>query len=84
MDDEQVDIVDENNTVLYQTSKQEAHEKGLLHQCVIAEVVNKNGEMLLVKQSVTKQEPGKYVSPMGGHVRSGETLDDALKREMYL
>lgn len=64
-DNEHVDIVDENDNVLYSTSKKEAHEKGLLHRCVIAEVINSKGEWLLIKQSKTKQEPGKFVSPMG-------------------
>ena len=35
---EQVDIVNEENEVIGQTPKQEAHEKGLLHRCVISEV----------------------------------------------
>ena len=82
VDNEQVDIVDENCTVLYQTSKVKAHQDALLHRCVIAEVINSKGEWLMVKQSQTRQEPGKFVSPMGGHVSAGESLEDALKREM--
>lgn len=37
---EMVDIVDNDLRVLYQVTKKEAHEKGLLHKCVIAEVAN--------------------------------------------
>ena len=33
MKDEMVDIVDENNKVLYKTSKKETHEKCLLNWC---------------------------------------------------
>lgn len=36
----------------------------------------------MIQQSATRQEPGKFVSPMGGHVRSDEKLEDALRREM--
>ena len=78
---EYVDIVDENCKVLYKVSKQEAHEKGLLHKCVIAEIINSKGEFLLVKQSADRQDPGQFVSPVGGHVKAGESDEDALKRE---
>lgn len=44
-----VDIVDENNKVLYKTSKKEAHKKGLLHRCVISEIINSKGEQLIDK-----------------------------------
>lgn len=76
-----IDIVDEKDTVLYKVSKEEAHQKGLLHRTVIAEVIDEFGKLILVKQSPDRQDPGQYVSPVGGHVRSGESEDDALKRE---
>ncbi|MEK7510012.1 MAG: hypothetical protein AAB567_00430 [Patescibacteria group bacterium] len=34
---EMVDIVDENDNILSQTTKKEAHEKGLLHRTVISQ-----------------------------------------------
>jgi isopentenyl-diphosphate Delta-isomerase len=80
---ENVDIVDLNNQVLVQTSKQEAHEKGLLHRTVIAEVKDKKGNWILVKQSSSRQDAGQFVSPVGGHVTAGETEIDALKREAH-
>lgn len=78
---ENVDIVNDRNEVLQQMSKIEAHEKGLLHRCVIAEVKNTKGEWLLVKQSPNRQDAGQYVSPVGGHVIAGETPTHALIRE---
>lgn len=78
---EQVDIVNEKGDILGQTSKEEAHKKGLLHMTVISEVVNSKGQWLLVKQASDRQDAGQYVSPVGGHVRAGESLEDALKRE---
>lgn len=80
--EEPVDIVDEEDRVLYACSKGEAHEKGLLHRTVIAELINSRGEWTLVKQAPDRQDPGQYVSPMGGHVRAGETLEGALAREV--
>lgn len=40
MKDEVVDVVDENNKVLYKTSKKDAHEKGLFNRYVITEIIN--------------------------------------------
>jgi 8-oxo-dGTP pyrophosphatase MutT (NUDIX family) len=78
---EQVEIVDKDLNILYITSKKEAHSKGLLHKTVIAEVINSKGEMLLVRQSVHKQDAGQYVSPVGGHESTGESDEQALIRE---
>jgi len=80
-DEEMVDIVDENNNFLYSSSKSEAHHKGLLHQTVIAEYINSKGQWCMVKQASDRQDAGQFVNPVGGHVRSGETLIEALKRE---
>ncbi len=80
---EKVDIVDKNLKTLYKTTKKEAHEKGLLHKTVIAEVVDSKGRYLLVKQAPDRQDAGKFVSPVGGHVRSSESDDEALIREAY-
>ncbi len=79
--DEPVDIVDANENFLEVVTKGLAHEKGLLHKTVISQIINSKGEWLLVKQSSARQDAGQYVSPVGGHVTSGETNDEALKRE---
>ncbi|MBU1327189.1 NUDIX domain-containing protein [Patescibacteria group bacterium] len=81
MDDELVDIVDWNNVIIGKTTKQEAHEKGLLHRTVIAEVINPHGKWALVRQASDRQDAGQFVSPVGGHIRSGESEIEALRRE---
>lgn len=78
---EMVDIVDENLNTIGSVPKDEAHKRGLLHVTVISEVIDSKGRWTLVKQASDKQDPGQYVSPVGGHVRTGESYDDALKRE---
>ncbi len=78
---EMVDVVDEENNILYKTSKKRTHELGLLHRTVIAEVIDSKGNWTLVKQASDRQDAGQYVSPVGGHVRSGESEDEALHRE---
>lgn len=81
MEEEQVDIVDKFGTILYSTSKQDAHTKGLLHKTVIAELIASSGKMVLVRPRSHKQDAGQYVSPVGGHVRTGESDEVALRRE---
>ncbi len=79
--DELVDIVNENGEILYVAKKSEAHEKGLLHKCVIAEVIDSKGRWFMARPSKNRQDAGQYVNPIGGHVTSGESDEDALKRE---
>jgi len=79
--DELVDIVNENQDKIEVVKKKEAHERGLLHKTVISEVIDSKGRWLFVKQASDRQDAGQYVSPVGGHVTSGETNDEALKRE---
>lgn len=78
---EMVDIVNDQDQVTESTTKAKAHQLGLLHRCVVAEVVDANNQLLLVRQAADKQDPGQLVSPVGGHVASGETWDEALIRE---
>lgn len=81
--DEPVDIVDEQDRVVSTSTKKEAHTKGFLHRCVIAQVNDSKGRWLFVKQASDRQDAGQYVCPVGGHVQAGETADDALKREAF-
>lgn len=79
--DELVDIVDDELNVLHQATKLKAHSEGLLHKTVIAGVRNSKGQLILVKQASDRQDAGQFVSPVGGHVRVGESEEEALKRE---
>ncbi|MBI4097533.1 MAG: phosphoribosylaminoimidazolesuccinocarboxamide synthase [Candidatus Levybacteria bacterium] len=78
---EKVDVVDENLKILYKTTKKSAHKKGLLHKTVIAQVRDSKGRYILTRQAPDRQDPGQYVSPVGGHVRAEESDEQALKRE---
>lgn len=81
--DELVDIVDEKGNFIKVIYKKEAHEKGLLHKCVISNVIDSKGRFLLTRASNGRQDAGQYIFPSGGHVSAGENEDDALKREVY-
>lgn len=78
-----VDVVSEKNEVLSQISKVAAHEQGLLHRCVVAELIDSKGNWILVKQADDRQDAGQYVSPVGGHIQAGESEQAALEREAF-
>lgn len=80
--DELVDIVDSKGNFLKTISKIQAHAEGLLHECVIGQVINYEGEYLLIKHPPERQDPGTYVCPMGGHISSGESEENAVRREL--
>lgn len=79
--EELIDIVNKKGKVIGTATRAEAHEKGLLHKTVLAQVHDSKGNWILIRQSADRQDPGMHVSPMGGHVDSGETDDDAMRRE---
>lgn len=77
-----VDIVTPVGTPLKSMSKEQAHAEGLLHPCVIGVVRTRDGHRTVVRQNAHKQDAGQYVNPVGGHVKAGEPLEDALRREV--
>ena len=80
---ELIDIVDENNELIGQVEERKiAHEKSLWHRHVSSWIMNKNGEILLQKRSANKpRNPNKWAKT-GGHVDSGESVEDAIRREV--
>ena len=79
---ELVDIVDEQDRVCFQTTRVDAHARGLLHRCVIALLINPRNEWVLVEQAGHLQDAGQLTYPVGGHVLAGERPEDALRREI--
>ncbi len=84
MNDEYLDLVDENDqvvgkelrSVIYSTNKSN-------YRVVNAFLVNSNGQLWIPRRG-----PNKRIFPlcldmsMGGHVESGESYEEALKREV--
>ena len=83
MEEEYFPVVDESGTVIGRESRQVCHAKTfILHPVVHLHVFNGRGELYLQKRSETKDiQPGKWDTAVGGHVRYGETIEDALVRE---
>lgn len=82
-DEELFDVVDMNDQVLYQATRKEVHDKGLIHRAVHILVFNKHHDCLLQKRSRLKdRNPGVWDSSAAGHLDAGETYDTAAAREL--
>lgn len=84
MEEELLDIVTENGEIIKTLPRSEIHgNPSLMHRVVHVLVFNSSKELLLQKRSMSKDvAPGKWDTSVGGHVSSGETLEEAVKREM--
>jgi 16S rRNA (adenine1518-N6/adenine1519-N6)-dimethyltransferase len=81
--DELFDVVDEQDCVIGQATRQEVHEKGLLHRAVHILVFNKKHDCLLQKRSALKdRHPGVWDSSAAGHLDAGEDYETAARREL--
>lgn len=78
---ERIPIVTNSGKIVGSIDKHEAHIKGVLHPVIIAELIDSQGNFTLVKQAPDRQDPGQFVSPVGGHIRDGESEVEALIRE---
>lgn len=77
-------VVDEAGRVTGKVSRKEAHSgSGILHPVVHLHIFNSKGELYLQKRPSTKDiQPGKWDTAVGGHVNLGETIEQALQREV--
>jgi len=77
------DVVDENDTVLSQASRDHVHRNDLRHRAVHLFVFNKRGDLFLQKRSRWKdRHPEKWDSSAAGHVESGRTFEETAQREI--
>lgn len=78
-----IDIYDENNNPLgYKLERKIVHEKNLWHRHASCWIMNEKGEILLQQRSYNKKKNPGCFSKTGGHVSSGETPYEAIKREV--
>jgi len=83
-DKELLDIVDERDIVIKKgVSREEAHQKKLLHRAILVFVFNSKGQIFVQERSPVKDVyPGLLVASCSGHVLSGETYKEAAVREL--
>jgi isopentenyldiphosphate isomerase/intracellular septation protein A len=78
-------VVDEGGKLIGKSPRSVCHDgkSMLLHPVVHLHLLNKEGMILLQKRSEKKDiQPGKWDTSVGGHVAPGETIEDALLREV--
>jgi mutator protein MutT len=77
-------LVDENGIVTGKASRETCHNGSfLLHPVVHLHIINSKGEVFLQKRADNKDiQPGKWDTSVGGHVDYGETISEALVREV--
>ncbi|MHB9054807.1 MAG: NUDIX hydrolase [Paludibacteraceae bacterium] len=85
MNEEIFPIVNEQGETIGSATRQECHSGSfLLHPVVHLHIFNENDEIYLQKRAMDKDvQPGKWDTAVGGHIDLGETVLEALQREVY-
>lgn len=83
--DEYLDIVDDNDKVIGVKKRSEVYAENLSNFRVVnAFIFNSKGEMWIPRRSPNKKIfPSSLDTSMGGHVESGESYENAFKRETF-
>lgn len=80
---EKVILVDENDAVIGEMEKMEAHRKGILHRAFSILIFNSSGEMLLQKRSQKKYHSGGlWTNACCSHPSPNENIQHATRRKL--
>lgn len=82
MNKEIINVVDKQGTTLFKISKDEAHEKGLLHIVGATLVYNSRDEILLTLAAPERPDAEMLFHPSGGHISSDEDPETGALREL--
>ena len=84
MKHEIIDIVDDNNNIIGQKSRAEAHKLNLKHRSAHIVLINNQNQIFLqLRAKNKKQFPNKWDISAAGHLDSKETYLQAAKRELF-
>ncbi len=80
---EVLDVVDANDNVVGQATREECHKQFLRHRAVQIFVFDLNGNIFVQKRSKKKDVfPSMYEASCSGHVQTGEAYRQAAVREL--
>ena len=84
MKEEWFPLVNEMGETIGKATRKECHSGSKqLHPVIHLHIFNDAGELYLQKRSITKDiQPGKWDTAVGGHIDYGETVEEALRREV--
>ena len=84
MKEEWFPLVNEEGEIIGKATRKECHGGSkMLHPVVHLHIFNDAGDLYLQKRSMNKDiQPGKWDTAVGGHIDYGETVEDALRREV--
>ncbi|MBT4313718.1 isopentenyl-diphosphate Delta-isomerase [Flavobacteriaceae bacterium] len=83
MKEEEVILVDVNDTPVGTMPKMEAHEKAILHRAFSVFILNKEGQLMLQQRALHKyHSPGLWTNTCCSHQRMGETNLEAGARRL--
>ena len=84
MKEEWFPLVNEMGETIGKATRKECHSGSKqLHPVIHLHIYNDAGELYLQKRSMTKDiQPGKWDTAVGGHIDYGETVEEALRREV--
>jgi isopentenyldiphosphate isomerase/intracellular septation protein A len=81
--EEWFDIVKPDGQITGRAPRSAVHgNPNLLHPVIHVHIINSQGQIFLQKRSKHKEiQPGKWDTAIGGHIKSGESVEQALRRE---
>lgn len=84
MREEWFPLVNEEGETIGKATRRECHSGSKqLHPVIHLHIINDAGELYLQKRSMNKDiQPGKWDTAVGGHIDYGETVEEALRREV--
>lgn len=83
MKKEYLDIVDENDNIIGQETREKIHQDGLLHREIHVYFITPNKEIVFQRRAKDKDTyPNLLDATVGGHVDLGDNYQDAAIREI--